>query len=105
MVQNNEEVKQEILEIVVQKLPNTSLSLPLSLSHFKYTYLYTQYVYSNSIYMIVVSCDYLYVCISDFRSQSSHYVTMSQTFKMEISNNMYELISNEKYEGMSNSRY
>lgn len=41
MVQNNEEVKQEILEIVVQKLPNTSLSLPLSLSHFKYTYLYT----------------------------------------------------------------
>ena len=30
---------------------------------------------------------------------------MSENCKIEISNNMYELISNEEYEGMSNLRY
>ena len=39
MVQNNEEVKQNILNIAVQELPNTSLSLSLSRARFNYTYL------------------------------------------------------------------
>ena len=30
---------------------------------------------------------------------------MSENFKIEISNNMYELILNEEYEGMSKLQY
>lgn len=76
MVQNNEDVKQEILKIAVQELPNTDTSLYLSLSRTSITVyipvcIFKQYhIYDRGILWLVI-------CMH-FRFQSSHYVSNFQ---------------------------